>query len=374
MSEKIPMRIDRRTFLKWIMGLTGASLVGCMARDLFKGVKTPAPTETPTSTLAPTHTPPPGTTSTPVPTPTEEPWILPNRPSKLGIHAIKPNNTFPFVRDVTEGGGHVTLVKALGGIGLLPEVKTVSPNTVTVGRVEDIENVDADGDPAEKAAQIMSVHMEKWAQNREGVDYWEILNEANPGTPEGHAWLARFHSAAMTIAEANGYRLALFSYSTGVPEWQDWAAIVETGVFAQAKAGGHILSLHEYNWPKMSTSWGIGLPNQPTPDPDRGVFTCRYRHLYRDFLIPRNEVIPLAITECGLDPGLPSGETVIDPDWKRRWLKEMAWYDSKLVEDDYVIGAALFTIGGDDRWEHFDFESLLPDLQAYILMLKDAGK
>jgi hypothetical protein len=125
-------------------GLTGASLVGCMARDLFKGVKTPAPTETPTPTLAPTHTPPPGATSTPVPTPTEEPWILPNRPSKLGIHAIKPNNTFPFVRDVTEGGGHVTLVKALGGIGLLPEVKTVSPNTVTVGRVEDIENVDAE--------------------------------------------------------------------------------------------------------------------------------------------------------------------------------------------------------------------------------------
>jgi len=159
-----------------------------------------------------------------------------------------------------------------------------------------------------------------------------------------------------------------------VPEWQDWAAIVETGVFAQAKAGGHILSLHEYNWPKMNTSWGIGLPNQPAPDPERGVFACRYRHLYRDFLIPRDEVIPLAITECGLDPGLPSGETVIDPDWKRRWLKEMAWYDSKLVEDDYVIGAALFTLGGGDRWEHFDFESLLADLQAYILMLKDAGK
>jgi hypothetical protein len=152
----------------------------------------------------------------------------------------------------------------------------------------------------------MSVHMEKWSQNREGVDYWEILNEANPGTPEGHAWLARFHSAAMTIAEANGYRLALFSYSTGVPEWQDWAAIVETGVFAQAKAGGHILPARVQLAQDEHQLGQSASPISLTPDPDRGSSPCRYRHLYRDFLIPRNEVIPLAITECGLDPACPA--------------------------------------------------------------------
>jgi len=360
--------MNRRTFIKWVAGLTGVTAAACTAQELFKQAKpTPSPTPLPPSTSTPSPTDPDGTT-----TPTEEPWILPNGPSKLGLHTIKPNNAFPFVTGVTEAGGHVRLVKALGGIGLLREIKSVSPNTVTVGRVDDVENVEAQGDPNEKAAQIMSIHMEKWDQNHEGVDYWEVLNEANPGHPDGHVWLAQFYSAAMSIAEAHGYRLALFSYSTGVPEWTDWAAIVETGVFAQAKAGGHILSLHEYNWPKMDYGWGIGLPGQTTQDPDRGIFTCRYRHLYRDFLIPRDEVIPLAITECGLDAGL-SDDNEPNPNWQQSWLRQMAWYDSKLVEDDYVIGAALFTLGGNDDWDYFDYEDLLPDLHDYIVMLKDAG-
>ena len=380
-------KVDRREFLKWLIGLGSAAALGYGLRRLTlpRPVAPPAtltPTSAPSGTpsaKAPTPSPPPTTgptahptstekappTQPPPPTPTEIPWVYPQGVSKLGLHTIKPNNAFPFVRSVADAGATVALVKALGGIGLLREVKSVSPATVTVGRANLQENLPAQGDPAARAQQIMAEHMPVWEGERDFVDYWEVLNEPDPDGPEGHVWLARFYLTAMEIAEAQGYRLALFSYSAGVPEWNEWVAIVETGIFARAQAGGHILALHEYDWPTLRDNFGGSIPGQPAYDPDRGVLAVRYRHLYRDFLIPRGEVIPLAITECGLDTGITGG--TMDPYWERRWLKELAWYDSKLVKDDYVLGAAIFTLGGAGKWSEFDYERLLPDLREYIL-------
>jgi len=275
------------------------------------------------------------------------------------------------VQGVQEAGAHVALVKALDNFGYLRLVKESSPETITIGRWNGEAWVDPSGDPATKAAKIMGKHMPHWEYEKDVVDYWEVLNENDPLTVEGHVWLAQFFIEAMNIAEENGYKLALFSYSVGVPQWREWEAIVETGVFARAGQGGHVLALHEYNWPVMSYGWGEPLEDQPAY-PDRGVLSGRYRHLYRDFLIPRDEVIPLAITECGLDPLLrqPGQPTT----WKERYVEEMAWYDTRLREDDYVIGAAMFTIGsgGIEPWTDYDYEVLLPDFHDTIVSLKDA--
>ena len=290
--------------------------------------------------------------------------------SKLGLHTLHSNNAVGFVQDVHDAGAHVALVKALGEFGYLRPVKEISPETVTVARWGKPQTVTPSGDPADKASDVMRKHMPHWKHEKDVVDYWEVLNENDPPSIEGHVWLAQFYIETMNIAEDNDYKLALFSYSTGVPMWCEWEAIVETGVFVRAKEGGHILALHEYNWPVMNYRWGESLEDQP-PYEDRGVLTGRYRYLYRDFLIPRDEVIPLAITECGLDPvlwqpGQPTNH------WEERYVEEMAWYDTKLREDDYVLGAAMFTIGGDWGWEDYDYEDLLPDFHDYIVSLKDA--
>ena len=179
----------------------------------------------------------------------------------------------------------------------------------------------------------------------------------------------------MKIAEENDYKLALFSYSVGVPQWHEWEAIVETGIFARAKEGGHTLALHEYGWPTMDVRWGEPTEDLP-PYEDRGVLTGRYRYPYRDFLIPRGEVIPLVITESGFDPSLVDYEW---GDWKPRYVENMIWYDTKLREDDYVVGAALFTIGPIGMWRDWDYEELLwpgnpygSNFLDYIVSLKDA--
>ncbi|RLC67953.1 MAG: hypothetical protein DRI48_00895 [Chloroflexi bacterium] len=299
-------------------------------------------------------------------------------PSKLGLHTIRPNKAVEFVRSVHDAGAHVALVKALDDFGYIRQVKEISPQTVTVGRWNKYPAVDPSGDPAEKAAWLMDLHMERWEYEKDVMDYWELQNENAPSTIEGHVWLAQFFIAAMEIAENNGYKLALFSYSVGVPKWHDWEAIVETGVFARAKEGGHVLALHEYNWAGSSYGWGEPTEDLP-PYEDRGILTGRYRYLYRDFLIPRGEVVPLAITEGGLDPVLrkPGQPTT----WKERYVEEMIWYDTKLREDDYVLGVALFTIGssGITPWTHYDYEELLwpgnpygSNFLDYIVSLKDA--
>jgi len=302
---------------------------------------------------------------------------LAHGPSKLGLHTINSNKATKFVQDVHGGGAHVALVKALGEFGYLRDVKAISPETVTVARWNGRPAVDPSGDPAQKAADMLygsNGHMEHWKYEKDVVDYWEILNENDPLSIEGHVWLAQFFIAAMDIAETNGYKLALFSYSVGVPQWHEWEAIVETGVFVRAKEGGHILALHEYGWPTTDARWGEATEDMP-PYEDRGVWTGRYRYLYRDFLIPRDEVIPLAITESGFDPSII--RTGWD-DWKPRYVENMIWYDTKLREDDYVIGATLFTIGPIGIWRDWDYEELLwpntygSNFLDYIISLKDA--
>jgi hypothetical protein len=298
-------------------------------------------------------------------------------PSKIGLHTIRSNNAVPFVQAVADAGAHVALVKGLDNFGHLGQVKAISPETVTVGRWNRYPSVDPTGDPVEKATWMMDRHMAEWDHNRSAVDYWEILNENAPPSIAGHVWLGEFFIAAMDIAEVNGYELALFSYSTGVPQWHHWEAIVETGVFARAKTGGHVLSLHEYDWPVMDRLWGQATEDLP-PYEDRGVLACRYRYLYRDFLIPRDEVIPLVITEAGLDP-VVGGPPMAQP-WQERYVEEMIWYDTKLREDDYVVGAALFTIGPTSAWQDYDYEDLLwpgnqygeANFLDYIVSLKDA--
>ncbi len=295
----------------------------------------------------------------------------PRGPSKIGIHALSNGGTTDLVQGVSDGGAHVAVVKGVASLGFLERVKDISPETITIGRWPDIlwEAIHVGGDPALEAERYMNRHMQEWEPNRAYVDYWEILNEVDPLTVDGHVWLAEFFSETMQIAEDNGYKLALFSYSMGVPEWYEWKAIVETGVFARAKAGGHILSLHEYANP-VDAMWGDPLPQYPGQPyeewlrhPNRGALTGRYRHLYEDFLIPRDEVIPLVITEfnVAIDDPAERGEVFVD---------SVAWYDDILREDDYVLGMNIFTLGG-MGWEHFDFREYLPDLQERIIALKD---
>ena len=327
----------------------------------------------PTVTPTPTATPSPTPTPTPFPTPVwPDPLAAPG-PSKLGLHVIQNNSPWimEFISRVRPA-----VVKAVGDVGWLKEVKRVSPETVTVGRLM-ATHQNISGDPAVAAQAFVAEQLTRYKLNP-GVDYWEGWNEPDPR--EQMAWYAAFEAERVRLLAAHGLRAAIGSFSTGVPEFDDFVAFLPA--IQAARQHGGILSLHEYGAPTMDYLVGTPLPGWP-PYPDRGVLALRYRWWYEELLKPRDLVLPLVITEAGIDGMLMSGQRP-GPDgmgwtefsdywsqigiggWSDGYLRQLAWYDAELSRDDYVIGFTIFTAGAVDGWLTYEINAILPELALYV--------
>jgi len=334
------------------------------------GSAPPAPTAT--STLVPTKLP----TERPTPTPTLS-WPAPlDQPShsKVGIH-VQWNNSpeiMEFIRRMKPA-----VVKAVGDFGFLAEVKESSPSTVTVARIE--APLVMEGDPAAAARAFVARHLEQYQLNP-AVDYWEGMNE--PAVRGRMAWYAAFEAERARVMAEHGFRVAVGAFSAGVPEWEEFAAFIPA-IEAAQKHGG-ILTLHEYDAPTMDRSMGAGLPGHPN-HPGRGALTFRYRWWYEDFLKPQGLVIPLVISEAGVDGGItnrpgPGGrgwqdfvgywaEQDMGEDGAMAYVRQLAWYDAELQGDDYVIGCAVFTAGAmSDHWKSYDITHLLRHIATEIIV------
>jgi hypothetical protein len=130
--------------------------------------------------------------------------------------------------------------------------------------------------------------------------------------------------------------------------------------------------------------------HQMDPDEDQGDegwTTLRYRKVYRQHLIPNGVGdVPLAITECGIDPlvnpkppevGAGSTWRGLGGFWSRQdkehdnadyYFRQLVWYDKELQKDDYVIGATIFTWGSYRHWAKFDIAGtdVARKLTAYV--------
>jgi hypothetical protein len=327
----------------------------------------------PTVTPTPTATPSPTPTPTPFPTPVwPEPLAAPG-PSKLGLHVIQNNSPWimEFISRVRPA-----VVKAVGDVGWLKEVKKVSPETVTIGRLM-ATHQNMSGDPAVAAQAFVAEQLTRYQLNP-GVDYWEGWNEPDP--KDQMAWYAAFEAERVRLLAAHGLRAAIGSFSTGVPEFDEFVAFLPA--VQAAKQHGGILSLHEYGAPTMDYLVGTPLPGWP-PYPDRGVLALRYRWWYEELLKPRDLVIPLVVTEAGIDGMLMSGQRP-GPDgmgwtefsdywsqigiggWSEGYLRQLSWYDAELRRDDYVIGFTIFTAGAVDGWLTYEINAILPELALYV--------
>jgi hypothetical protein len=117
---------------------------------------------------------------------------------------------------------------------------------------------------------------------------------------------------------------------------------------------------------------------------ERGALALRYRWWYEDFLKPKGLVLPLVISEAGIDgtisnrPG-PKGrgwqdfsgywvEQGVAEDGIKALLKQLAWYDAELQRDPYVIGFAVFTAGAmTGEWASYDITQVLRHIATYIV-------
>jgi hypothetical protein len=297
--------------------------------------------------------------------------------SKLGVH-VQINNSpdiMEFIRRVKP-----FIVKGVDDLGFMTEVKQVSPQTITIGRFSDVPQ-NMDGDPKQAALDLVNRYLERYRQFP-GVDYWEGMNE--PAVNGRMEWFAAFEVERVRLMAQHGLRCAIGAFSTGVPEYDQFEAFLPA-IRAAIEHNG-ILALHEYDAPTINRSVGSGLPGI-SAIANRGALILRYRWWYEDFLKPRGLVIPLVISEAGIDgavanhPG-PKGlgwldfvdfwrSSGLDPDGVTEYLHQLAWYDSELQQDDYVIGCAIFTAGsaGSD-WRSYDITAMLHPLAFYMAAQK----
>lgn len=250
---------------------------------------TPRPTHTPTPTLVPT--PAPVLPQSPTNSPVQPPRVVHHNQSRLGVHVVRNNsaNIMDFVRFARPA-----VMKSVDDLGFLTEVKEVSPNTVTVGRVDDIYIQNYIGEPEEAAQEYVTKHLRTYLLNP-GVDYWEGWNEPDPGL-ERMAWYARFEQERVKLMAQNGLRSAIGGFPPGVPELDEFRLFVPA-VETTIRYGG-IMTLHEgdVSTGDMRFLYGSALPGYPEY-PDRGAMSFRYRWFYREVLEPAGLVIPLVISE-----------------------------------------------------------------------------
>ena len=311
---------------------------------------TPRPTHTPTPTITPSPTPiqPP-----PAEAPVQSPLVVHHNQSRLGIHVVRNNNAYimDFVR-----AARPAVMKSVDDLGFLTEVKQVSPNTVTVGRVDDIYIQNYIGEPEQAAREYVEKHVRTYLLNP-GVDYWEGWNEPDPGL-EWMAWYARFEQERVKLMAQYGLRSAIGGFPPGVPEVDEFRLFVpavETGI-----RYGAIMTLHEgdIETGDMQFLYGSALPGYPYY-PDRGAMSFRYRWFYREILEPAGLVIPLIISELEF-----AGWHTTTKD--NLIYNQLAWYDVEARKDNYVIGFAVFTAGANEDWDNYDLNFILPELAGYV--------
>ncbi|PID85540.1 MAG: hypothetical protein CSA11_09045 [Chloroflexi bacterium] len=349
---------------------------------------TPLPSQIPSvvPTFA-TYTPRPTKTLTPTVTPeiTNVPTRFPPQfssqppsgelgPSKLGVHVVRNNdpNILEFVRRAQPA-----VMKGVDDLGFLEEVKQVSPRTITIGRISARDQTYV-GNPEETARDFVDYQLQQYHANPY-VDYWEGWNEPDPNL-DRMGWYARFEAERVRLLAQHGLKAAVGGFATGVPELDEFVLFLPA--IEAAIAHGGILSLHEYGAPDMMFLYGDPLPGYPAY-PDRGSLTFRYRWYYREILEPRDLVLPLVISEAGIDGiigGRPGPAGTGWSDFSDYWVQQglgnsgveafinqLNWYDNGVRQDGYVIGFTVFTAGAIAQWEEYDIDLILPDLADYVI-------
>ncbi len=387
----------RRRFL--LLALAGGASLLLEACNRGTASPTPTPTRTPTplptatSTGTPTArapataTPTPEATPTapaqPTPTPTPAPTPFPpGQPSKLGVFI---GYNHPQLFDLLSTG-NVAVVKTLEyDPNFVTDIKRLSPNTLVVARYDPLPLPELDNwNPAEAARRFVDLLIPIATEPRRqvAIDAWESFNEPTPVNAGQMARLAEFEAERTRLLAAAGIRSCVGNFSTGQPELALWPAFYPA-LQAVQEHGGY-LGLHEYSAPEMWFGAGDNQ-NHPTGDEgDEGWLTLRYRKVYRQYLQPAGLAVPLIITETGVDgqvggrPG-PSGKGWKDfaDYWVAEglatttaagfYIEQLAWYDGELARDDYVLGAAIYTLAGPSGWESFEIHGQAADILRQYL-------
>jgi hypothetical protein len=372
------------------LGAATASSAAPEALSPSTASPTPSPSARPTVTPTPTSpaaSPTPTLTATATLTPTLSPEeaFNANFPahtgSKISLHFVRGSRaTYAWMQ--TCRPSFVKLVDA--ALAWSPDLRHEFPNMMQIGRVTGVED-DAlvRMNPIVAANEFVAKNLTYYRKYPD-IDYWEGYNEwtaANANDPQAWQAYAQFEAQRACLMQSYGYHAVIGNFAAGRPEYAEM--LVFLPAIRIGLQCGAILGLHEYSAPTLQYGYGQGVPHRP-PYPERGMLTLRYRFWYEDLFMPLNLPIPLVITEMGVDGGVQAGrpgpqgvtgwldfakywrDTGLGNDPAEVYVSQLAWYDSEIRQDPYVLGAAIYQAGS-YGYSPFEVESLIPELTNYMV-------
>jgi len=294
--------------------------------------------------------------------------------SKLGLH-VSANSSPSIMTFVREARPAVMVL--VGDPSMAQAVKQASPETIVLARFLEQDQT-ISGDPVERARAFVEENADRYRAFPE-VDYWLGWNEPVTDGVADMEWFAAFESERVRAMAELGARVAIGNFSAGCPEPDEFQAFMPA--LAVAKEYGGVLALHEYSAPTMQSSVGSGVPGLETLA-GGGSLTLRYRYWYDHYLRGTDLVLPLVITEAGIDGGVLGAGEDAPRGWREfaeryfevpsigatEWYAgQLSWYDDELRRDPYVLGFAVFNAGGSSGdWATFDVTGVLPRLADVV--------
>ena len=295
---------------------------------ITKGGIAPTPTSVP-PTLAP-----PTPVRAAIPTSVIPTTDIPVNLGGLHVEGVGDHTGYEeFLRACSAANRPVALIKVYGDGYSAKLAKTIDSRTVTIwrkpakmGRDDFMDNPPGDwtwpeNETADRARRWLQAMYPEWVNQRDFIDYFEIVNEPNPATLTQTLRAEEFMLEAMKEADRQDppYHLAIWSFSSGTPE--PWQAELMLPSLRYAAEHGHILAVHD-----------------GSVDAERPLFRQAYQDgtalRYRMFQPLLGSQMPrVAVTEAYQLGGH------LRPDWF-----DWQWYLTELAKDN-VIGAAWFTLG-----------------------------
>ena len=266
--------------------------------------------------------------------------------------------------------GNVTVLKTMEfDPEFLAAVKAHSPKTIIVGRVVLGQIGLGSGDMLAEARRAADAVLPLALDGRRAglVDAWEGFNEPVAGDVGEMGKLAELEVERARLLAERGVRAVVGNFSTGHPPLEWWPAF-RPAVEAIRRYNGY-LGLHEYSAPTIWFNTNRSDLDFGVDPSDEGWLTLRYRKAYRQYLDRWGLRVPLIMTECGVDgmvtdrPGPPGlgwkdfgaywNDLGMGPDAPGNYVEQLAWYDSQLQLDDFVVGATVFAMTAYEEWETY---------------------
>lgn len=282
--------------------------------------------------------------------------------TKIGILDLQ-NQFHPYMKRLY-ATGNVPIQKTEGW-DRIEYFKKYNPNGIVVYAMVG-EEFDMQRDDPEQAARrrwekyLAPTLTRMTDSQRKMISYVEVSpNMVVPKTVEEGKWWAKYGEVICRLVGEAGFRpMVMTSGVGGLPCSNEQELEILKAMLPALRAA------HKYGG-----GWSYhGYSCYYTMDPEtESYYSLRYRRAYEFFrkYAPDLMDMPIALSEGGIDyMGDPRRDGYAYRGTREQYAKWLAWYDSELKKDPYVLGVTLFKAAG-WGWESFDLEPMEPYLLNY---------